>query len=318
MTFVEEVPEALDGQRIDRVVAMVAGCSRSEASAWIDEQRVCLDGEVVASRSTHVVAGQEVAIEPPPAPDDRPMADSTVDVPVVAADDDVIVVDKPAGLVVHPGAGHADGTMVNGLLALFPEIAAVGDPARPGIVHRLDVGTSGLLMVARSARAYDALVADLASRSVERRYDAVVHGHPEADRGLIDAPIGRSGRDATRMAVSRRGKDARTHYEVVARYDDPVTVARIACALETGRTHQIRVHLAAIGHPVLADVRYGGSRSTFPLDRPFLHAASLAFDHPVTGERRAYTSPLPADLQAVLDQLNDPSRPNRATEPHPG
>lgn len=306
MRFVEEVPDALDGQRIDRVVAMVAGCSRAEAATWIDEGRVEVRGERVTVRSTHLAAGDSLVVDAPDAVDETPRADPTVEVPVVHADEDVIVVDKPAGLVVHPGAGHVDATMVNGLLAEFPEIAGVGDPARPGIVHRLDRGTSGLLAVARTQRAYDALVAALAAREVERRYDAVVHGHPDADRGLVDAPIGRSGRDATRMAVSRRGKQARTRYEVVARFTEPVHVARLACTLETGRTHQIRVHLSAIGHPVLGDGRYGGNPAGFALDRPFLHAASLGFTHPFTGEALTFTSPLPDDLQSVLESFSDP------------
>ena len=160
--------------------------------------------------------------------------------------------------------------------------------------------------MARTPEAYDALVAALAARAVERRYDAVVHGHPEADRGLVDAPIGRSGRDATRMAVSRRGKEARTRYEVVARFAEPVQVARLACTLETGRTHQIRVHLSAIGHPVLADGRYGGNPAGLSLDRPFLHAASLGFTHPTTGEALQFTSPLPDDLHSALDAFSDP------------
>lgn len=306
MRFVEEVPEALDGQRIDRVVAMVAGCSRAEAATWIDDGRVEVGGERVTVHSTHLAAGDELVVDAPDAVDETLRADPTIEVPVVHVDEDVIVVDKPAGLVVHPGAGHVDGTMVNGLLATFPEIAGVGDPARPGIVHRLDRGTSGLLVVARTQRAYEALVAALAAREVARRYDAVVHGHPEADRGLVDAPIGRSGRDATRMAVSRRGKEARTRYEVVARYAEPVHVARLACTLETGRTHQIRVHLSAIGHPVLGDGRYGGNPAGFALDRPFLHAASLGFTHPFTGEALAFTSPLPDDLRTVLEALSDP------------
>ena len=306
MKFVEEVPEALDGQRIDRVVAMVAGCSRTEAAAWIDEGRVGVGGEMVTVRSTHVATGDSLVIDAPEAVDETPQADPGIEIPVVHLDDDVIVVDKPAGLVVHPGAGHVDGTMVNGLLARFPEIAGVGDAARPGIVHRLDRGTSGLLVVARTARAYDALVTALAAHSMERRYDTVVHGHPEADRGLVDAPIGRSGRDATRMAVSRRGKEARTRYEVVTRFNEPLHVARLTCTLETGRTHQIRVHLSAIGHAVLGDGRYGGHPAGFALSRPFLHAASLAFAHPITGDALAFTSPLPADLQAVLESLSDP------------
>jgi 23S rRNA pseudouridine1911/1915/1917 synthase len=225
---------------------------------------------------------------------------------VVHEDAEVIVIDKPAGLVVHPGAGHADGTLVNGLLARFPELAAVGDPARPGIVHRLDAGTSGLLVVARTPPAYASLTAQLGERSVERAYDTLVAGRVENDEGVVDAPIGRSTREPTRMAVRADGRAARTRYLVVSRWTEPQAVSRLECRLETGRTHQIRVHLAAIGHPVVGDVRYGGGRSALPLDRPFLHAARLRFRHPGTGEPVAFASSLPPDLQAVLDRLGPP------------
>lgn len=307
MNFSEIVPDALAGQRLDRVVSMVAGCSRSSASTWIDQGLVQVNGEVATLRSLRMVAEDQVDIAAPEEVDRSPIADPSVEVPVVYVDDDVIVVDKPAGLVVHPGAGHSEGTMVHGLLARFPELAGVGEAERPGIVHRLDRGTSGLLMVARTEAAYTAMVAALSARDVERRYDALVHGHPESNRGMIDAPIGRSSREATRMAVSSEGREARTHYEVVERFDVPGPFTRLTCRLETGRTHQIRVHLAAIGHPVVADTHYGGSRSVIDLDRPFLHAAHLGFAHPITGLHLDFDSPLPADLQVVLDVLKESS-----------
>jgi 23S rRNA pseudouridine1911/1915/1917 synthase len=221
------------------------------------------------------------------------------------SDEDVIVISKPAGLVVHPGAGNPDGTLANALLFHHPELAEVGDPTRPGIVHRLDRDTSGLMLVARTQRAYDALVEALALHEVERRYLALVWGTPEAPRGVIDAPIGRSIRVPTRMAVRQGGRSARTHYEVIESFAEP-DVALLECTLETGRTHQIRVHVAAIGHPVVGDVAYGGNRPSLPMARPFLHAAALGFDHPVTGERMEITEPLPPDLQSVLAGL-DPS-----------
>ena len=223
--------------------------------------------------------------------------------PVVYEDADLVVVDKPAGLVVHPGAGQPTGTLVHGLLARYPEIRTVGQANRPGIVHRLDKGTSGLLLVARSQPAYEALVAMLSARRVDRRYRALVWGEPDAPTGLVDAPIGRSTRDRTRMAVTVRGREARTGYEVVRAYHEPVDVTELRLRLETGRTHQIRVHLTAIGHPVVGDARYGGARQSLPLDRPFLHAEAVALDHPVTGAPLAFTSPLPADLAAVLAGL---------------
>jgi 23S rRNA pseudouridine1911/1915/1917 synthase len=223
---------------------------------------------------------------------------------VVYEDADLVVVDKPAGLVVHPGAGQPSGTLVNGLVARYPEMLAVGEPDRPGIVQRLDKGTSGLLLVARSPAAYDALVAMLAARVVDRRYRALAWGTLDAATGLVDAPIARSSRDRTRMAVSVRGKEARTRYEVVRAYHEPVTVTELRCRLETGRTHQIRVHLASIGHPVVGDTRYGGARQSLPVPRPFLHAEHLALAHPVTGEPLVFDSPLPADLAGVLASLS--------------
>jgi 23S rRNA pseudouridine1911/1915/1917 synthase len=179
----------------------------------------------------------------------------------------------------------------------------VGDPLRPGIVHRLDRGTSGLLVVARTAVAYEGLVAQLAARTVQRRYRALVWGHPESPRGLIDAPIGRSPKHPTKMAVTAGGKEARTRYEVEERFARPGETTLVACRLETGRTHQIRVHLAAIGHPVVGDDRYGGVRQSLPTGRPFLHADRLAFDHPATGEALAFDASLPEDLTTVLGHL---------------
>jgi 23S rRNA pseudouridine1911/1915/1917 synthase len=222
---------------------------------------------------------------------------------VVHVDDRLAVIDKPAGLVVHPGAGIAQGTLVNGVLARFPEVAGVGDPTRPGIVHRLDRGTSGLLVVARTPAAYVSLVAQLRARSVEREYLALVWGHLEAAAGLIDAPVGRSGADRTRMTVSARGRDARTRYRVRHSFTRPVDASLLECKLETGRTHQIRVHLAAIGHPVVGDVRYRGARPALSLARPFLHAFRLVFGHPSTGASVAYEAPLASDLAAVMAEL---------------
>jgi 23S rRNA pseudouridine1911/1915/1917 synthase len=209
-------------------------------------------------------------------------------------------------VVVHPGAGHPDHTLVNGLLARYPEIATVGDADRPGIVHRLDRDTSGLLVVARSTQAYDALVRMLADHDVDRRYLALVWGRPESARGVVDAPIGRSLHRRTRMAVREGGRTARTAYTVVESFAD-AGVSLLECTLETGRTHQIRVHLQAIGHPVVGDATYGGARAPLDPGRPFLHAAALGFAHPVSGERIELVEPLPPDLDGVLGRLR--SRP---------
>jgi 23S rRNA pseudouridine1911/1915/1917 synthase len=219
-----------------------------------------------------------------------------------------VVVDKPAGLVVHPGAGNADGTLVQQLLALFPDIAGAGpDGDRPGIVHRLDKGTSGLLVVARSSVAREGLVRQMAGRTTERRYRAVVYGELEADEGEIDAPVGRSRSERVKMAVVHGGRHARTHYWTRARSTSPWPVSMVSCRLETGRTHQVRVHFAAIGHPVLADERYSGAGQLAAtavllpeLRRPWLHAEHLGFTHPVTGEQMAFSSALPEDLLASM------------------
>ncbi|HEY5170191.1 MAG TPA: RluA family pseudouridine synthase [Acidimicrobiia bacterium] len=302
------VPSALDGDRVDRALSFLTGWPRAAVQELIDAGAVTVDGKVVAkSHRLHEGSALEVLAEPSLEPDARPQPDPGVVIDVRFADDDVVVVAKPAGLVVHPGAGNARGTLVDGLLARFPGIENVGDPMRPGIVHRLDRDTSGLLVVARTARAYDALVAQLAKRSVDRHYGALVWGRLSSPRGLIDAPIGRSGARRTRMAVRDAGKPARTEYQVVDEYDVPV-VSLLECKLETGRTHQIRVHLAAIGHPVVGDGTYGGSRDQIALSRPFLHAGKLAFDHPVTGERLQFDDPLPPELREVLDQLAEGRR----------
>lgn len=301
----EVVPATLAGERLDRLVAMITGRSRAEAASLVSTGAVRLDGRPVTTRATKIAAGNEIVVSLADDSDPTgPYPEPEVAVVVVHEDDDLLVVDKPAGLVVHPGAGQARGTLVNGLLARYPELAEVGpDRQRPGIVHRLDAGTSGLLLVARTQAAHERMVADLAARRVHRRYRTLVWGHPEARRGLIDAPVGRSSREPTRMTISERGKPARTRYEVLARWHEPAEVAELRCELETGRTHQIRVHLRSIGHPVVGDDRYGGSRQRLPLERPFLHAERLDLQHPISGERLSLESALPADLSALLALL---------------
>ncbi len=297
----ERIPAALAGERLDRVVALVADVSRSAAVAVIEAGGVRLNGDVASEGKVRLAEGAEVSIDPAaiprPAP---PRPDPAVEFGVVHVDDSVIVVDKPPGLVVHPGAGNPAGTLVNGLLHRFPDLASVGEPGRPGIVHRLDAGSSGLLVVARTEAAAASLIAQFSARTAGRRYDAVVWGHPEAAHGIIDAPIGRDPADPVRMAVVVDGRPARTEYEVTDRFSAPADLARLWCRLHTGRTHQIRVHLAAVGHPLVGDATYGAGRTTFGLGRPFLHAAELSFDHPETGERLTFISRLPPDLGDFL------------------
>ena len=291
------VPESLAGERVDRAVAFLADLTRAEVSALVDEGAVRIGGATVKTRSRRVVAGDSLEVDIPERAVVTLVSDDSVPFDVVYADDAVIVVDKPAGVVVHPGAGVRSSTLVHGLLARFADLAEHPwpDADRPGIVHRLDKETSGLLAVARTLPAYESLRAQLDARTVERRYVALATGSLEHDAGTIDAPVGRSSRDRTRMAVSAGGREARTHYKVIERFE---AATLIECKLETGRTHQIRVHLAAIGHPVAGDSRYRGGRVA-GLRRPFLHAQSLAFDHPETGDRVSFESALPADLEAV-------------------
>jgi 23S rRNA pseudouridine1911/1915/1917 synthase len=305
------IPPALSGERVDRAVALLGGLSRAEVAELVRAGRVRLSGAQVSTRSRRVASGEDLEVDlPSTGPGARIDPDPTVEVRVVHVDDDIIVIDKPPGLVVHPGAGHRTGTLVQGLVARFPDLAdaAAGDPDRPGIVQRLDKGTSGLLVVARTSAAHGSLVAQLSTRSggrrVERGYLALVLGSVEADAGEVEAPMGRSARDPTRMAVSRRGRAARTGYRVEGRYQLPLAASLVDCRLETGRTHQIRVHMAAIGHPVAGDARYGGATPRLALQRPFLHAQRLSFDHPRTGERLSFSSPLPPDLDAVLAKLS--------------
>lgn len=300
----EVIPAALGGERLDRIVALLADVSRSIAAGVIRDGGVRVDGMPATSGKLRVAAGATVAVDPARLPvDELPAADPDVEFVVVHEDTAVIVVDKPAGLVVHPGAGNHSGTLVNGLLARYPELADVGDPHRPGIVHRLDAGSSGLLVVARTAPALGALQQQFGDRAAHREYRALVWGHPDAAHGVIDAPIGRDPSDPLRMALVADGRMARTEYQVAARLAAPAPVALLDCRLETGRTHQIRVHLAGIGHPLVGDVTYGGRRPTLGLDRPFLHAVALSFVHPATGDTVRFTSELAPDLAALLTTL---------------
>ncbi len=305
--FSAPLPDALDGERLDRAVALLCDLTRATAADLVDAGEVRVDGEVQTRRATRISDGQVISLEVPAPVVRRTVgddADNTIAFDVVYEDDDLVVVDKPAGLVVHPGAGHATGTLVHGLLARYPDLAGVGEPERPGIVHRLDRDTSGLMLVARTPEALDSLGAELRARTVTRRYHTLVWGLVNEPRGMVDAPIARSPREPTRMAVVVGGREARTTYEVVHRYDHPVELTELTCLLETGRTHQIRVHLQAIGHAVVGDSRYGGDRPSLRAPRQFLHAEHLAFVHPRTGDAMAFDSALPADLVDVLRRLS--------------
>jgi 23S rRNA pseudouridine1911/1915/1917 synthase len=292
------VPVFLDGERADKVVAVLGGVSRAIARQVVDEGGVRVDGEAITPRR-RLSAGDTIEFELPDIAELLWAED--VDFDVRYEDDHLLVVDKPAGLVVHPGAGRAVATLASGLLHRYPEIRGVGDDPRWGIVHRLDKDTSGLLVVARTQPTHNALSKMIAAHQVERGYIALVDGAFDAPRGTIDAPIGPDPAKPTRRMVTPFGRPARTHYRRVQDWDNE-GVSLLEVQLETGRTHQIRVHLSAIGHPVIGD-RWYGKPARVDSPRVFLHAARLAFDHPVTGDRVEVESPLPADLQAVLDTL---------------
>ena len=282
------LPSTLDAIRIDRVLALLTGLSRSEVNDVITSGAVTLNDKVIVKSSTSVVEGQRLVAVLPAPESDEVEADTSVPVDVVLDDVDFAVVNKAPGQVVHPGAGHRHGTLVAGLLALYPQMRALSDEGlcdrlRPGIVHRLDKGTSGVLVVAKTPEGFTNLSAQLAERLMERTYYGMVEGHVAEERGVVDAPIGRSTRTPTVMAVRADGRAARTGYEVIARIEKPHAMTLLRLQLDTGRTHQIRVHLATIGHPVVNDPRYGHRREKrLPEDRFFLHSNTLAFAHPRT------------------------------------
>ena len=284
------VPPEHAGERLDVVLAEHVG-SRSAAARLIDEGAVTVNGTPRPKRHK-VAAGETIVWTPPAEPAPIEPADVPFDVPY--EDEHLLIVDKPAGVVVHPAKGHRQGTLAQ---ALTGRAAGGEDEGRAGIVHRLDRDTSGLLVVARSDEAHRRLKEQLQRREITREYLALVVGRPPARSGTIDAPIGRDRRHRTRMSTDTdEPREARTHFTIEETYPD-ATLLRVR--LETGRTHQIRVHLEAIGHPVAGDPEYGGA-GAFGLQRQFLHAARLAFDHPFTGARIDVSSPLPADLRAVL------------------
>ena len=300
------------GQRLDRwLAARLPELSRARLQTLIEGGRVTVGGRA-RKAAYRVRAGERVEAEIPPA-EAQELRPEALPLEVVYEDDAVLVVNKPAGMVVHPGAGHAGGTLAAAVLAHAPETARVGGQRRPGIVHRLDKGTSGLLVVAKTRPAYDSLVAQLAARTVARRYLVVVHGLPTPSDGVIDAPIGRHPRDRVRMAVRPPGQGRRavTRYRVLERFP-AVPAAYLEARLETGRTHQIRVHLAARGHPVLGDDTYRPRSLPRPDLDPeglALHAAELGFVHPLTGQPVAFAVAPPPRMARLLARLRGPESP---------
>ncbi|MBG01352.1 MAG: RNA pseudouridine synthase [Acidimicrobiaceae bacterium] len=300
----ESVPDALNGERIDRVVSFITGASRSVIAQCIKDGDVRRNGRKVNKGSEKVASGDQIVIYSASmfgSAEVKP--DPEIQVPIVYEDEHFVVIDKPSGLVVHPAASQKNRTMANGLLSLYPEIASVGEPERPGIVHRLDKGTSGLLVAALSNESYLSLTAQLQHRTIERIYTALIIGSLEAEKGIVDAPLGRDPKNPVRRAVISNGKEARTRYEVIERFESPEYYTLVKCELETGRTHQIRAHFSAIGHPIAGDTLYGASNTPKYLSRPFLHSCSLAFQHPISAELLRFTSEIPEELQKILDMV---------------
>jgi 23S rRNA pseudouridine1911/1915/1917 synthase len=305
---------ATDGDRLDRLVASVLATPRNRVQRWIDLGLVTVDGRVGRSSQT-LRQGQRVVCAAP-APVVERLEAEDLPLQLLHEDADLLALDKPAGIAVHPGAGRPGGTLANALLFHFPEIAGVGGPGRPGIVHRLDLDTTGVLLVARTDRAYQALIKAFAERRIAKRYFALVHGVPRPERGTIDLPIGRHPQERQRMTLRPDGRPARTHYQVAAAR---LSFSLLGIDLETGRTHQIRVHAKAIGHPLIGDPLYGEARwrsAPRPLQkalagfsRPALHARRLELDHPISGLRLTLESPWPADLVDLWRRLTGDAWP---------
>ena len=297
------IPAELAGRRLDAALAQLfPEHSRSRLQSWLKEGLILLDS-APATAKQKIWGGEHLRISVPPAStlDNLPEA---IPFPIVYEDEAVLVIDKPAGLVVHPGNGNASGTLMNALLHHVPQLAEI---PRAGIVHRLDKETSGLLVVAKTLVAQTDLVRQLQARSVSRRYLALVHGKVDGD-GTVDAPIGRHPIQRIKMAVLKNGgKEARTHYSVSERFVPRHACTLLECRLETGRTHQIRVHMTTLGHPLVGDPAYGKTRCGDPIldafPRQALHAWRLALNHPASGKELSWEAPLPDDLRTLLEQL---------------
>ncbi len=288
------------GARVDVMLAEVAGITRSAAQKAIAEGRLVDGAGNPVAKSLKVEAGQSFSYIPAEV-EPVELQPLDVDIEIVYEDEDIAVVNKPRGMVVHPAAGHAQDTLVNVLMARLSSLSGINGELRPGIVHRIDKDTSGLLVVAKNDFAHQSLAAQIKEHSARRTYETVVRGRLRDDEGTVDAPIGRSRRDRKKMAVVSDGRDAVTHWQVIARY---AGWTHVRCVLETGRTHQIRVHMAHIGHPVAGDPLYGG-RDELSVGGQCLHAKELELVHPRTGERMVFVTELPDYFKKVLTKLEN-------------
>ena len=287
------------GLRLDAFLSADGGLTRSQAARLIEEGRVCVNGRA-AAKSARLAGGETVTVDIPEVRDTA-LAPQDIPLDVVYEDEDVIVVNKPKGLVVHPAPGHPDGTLVNALLYHCGDsLSGIGGEKRPGIVHRIDRDTSGLIIAAKNDAAHLALSAQLKDHSLSRTYECLVTGSMKQNSGTVDAPIDRAPGDRKKMAVVSAGRRAVTHWEVIARYSG---VTHLRCRLETGRTHQIRVHMAYIGHPILGDTVYGAKKPVPGLTGQCLHATGLRFVHPRTGQVVELHCPLPEEFTRMLEKL---------------
>ncbi|MFC5557990.1 RluA family pseudouridine synthase [Ureibacillus thermophilus] len=299
MTVTITIEAEYAGERLDKALSTIhEDWSRTQIAGWIEEGLVMVNGKEVKAKYK-VKEGDVVEIEVPE-PEELEVIPENLDLDIVYEDEDVIVVNKPKGMVVHPAPGHMTGTLVNGLMYHCKDLSGINGVLRPGIVHRIDKDTSGLLMVAKNDMAHNGLVEQLVNKTVTRKYTALVHGHIPHNKGTIDAPIGRDPKDRQKQAVVDNGKEAITHFQVLERFGGKYTL--VECKLETGRTHQIRVHMKYIGYPLVGDPKYG-PKKTIDFGGQALHAGVLGFIHPRTKEYLEFEVPLPEDFMNLLEQL---------------
>ena len=295
-----QITEEMAGVRIDKAVSSIdEDWSRSQIANWVKDGAVKVNGEIV--KPNYKVRPEDIIVVTPPSLEELDVVPEDLNLEIVYEDADVLVVNKPKGMVVHPAPGHSKGTLVNGLMFQIKDLSGINGVVRPGIVHRIDKDTSGLLMVAKNDASHNSLVDQLVKKTVTRKYVALVHGHIPHDKGTIDAPIGRDTKDRQKMAVIDKGKNAVTHFRVLERFGNYTLVE---CRLETGRTHQIRVHMKYIGFPLVGDPKYG-PKKTLDVGGQALHAEVIGFNHPKTGEYLEFSSEPPAEFSELLESLRD-------------